>query len=263
MSSKLVIKIGTAVLSRPEGGLNRERVNLLAEEVAAVQKKGRRTVLVSSGAIGAGMDRFGWKKRPTVLRDKQAAAAVGQVVLMEAYEKAFSAVGLTVAQMLLTASDLEDRGRYLNARNTLQALLERGVVPVINENDTVATEEIQFGDNDSLAAQVAVKIGAEKLFLLTDVEGLLRNLGPGAELLPEVFRITPEVEALVRAERGSHKSAGGMASKLRAARTAMAAGVEVWIASGRRPGAVSDSVEGRGAGTRFAPARGGLDARRR
>jgi glutamate 5-kinase len=156
----IVVKVGTATISRPQGGLNAARIRALAEELAGLQKAGWPVVLVTSGAIGAGMDRFGWQTRPTAIADKQAAAAVGQVKLMEAYEGAFAPQGVTVAQMLLTRADLEDRARYMNARQTLKALLTRGVVPVINENDTVATEEIQFGDNDSLAAIVAAKIEA-------------------------------------------------------------------------------------------------------
>ncbi len=251
------------MLSRPQGGLNTARVRSLAEELVALQKRGSPVVLVTSGAIGAGMDKFGWKTRPTVLSDKQAAAAVGQVVLMEAYEKAFGRLGVTVAQVLLSRSDMEDRERYLNARNTLSALLSRGVLPIINENDTVATEEIQFGDNDSLAALVAAKVGAGKLFLLTDVDGLLSGREQDARLLPEVFQITSEIEALAGAKGGSHKSVGGMSSKLRAAKLAMASGVEVWIASGKRPGVMGEILQGHGVGTRFQARADSLNARQR
>jgi glutamate 5-kinase len=259
----LVVKVGTNVVSRPEGGLNTARLRALAEETAELQKAGHRPLLVSSGAIGAGMDVFGWKKRPTLLRDKQAAAAVGQVVLMQAYREAFAAHGIAVAQVLLTRVDLEDRARYLNARNTLTALLERKVVPVINENDTVSTDEIQFGDNDTLASIIAAKMEARTLFLLTDVDGLLTELGEGGKILPEVFQVTPDIEALAGAVPGSAKSVGGMGSKIRAARFAMASGVEVWIASGRRPGIVRDILAGRGVGTRFEPQTDRLNARRR
>lgn len=259
----LVVKVGTASLTKPTGGLDRGRLDALARELAWVQQKGHRVVLVTSGAIGAGMDRFGWTERPTSLRDKQAAAAVGQVALMHAYAESFGASGVTVGQMLLTRADLEDRSRYLNARNTLLSLLGHGVVPIINENDTVATDEIKFGDNDALAALVAVKLPAKKLFLLTDVDGLLEGFGREAKLLPEVFQITPEIEALVRGGAGSKKSVGGMSSKLAAARAAMASGVEVWIASGTRAGVITDILEGRGQGTRFEPSKDALDARRR
>ncbi len=264
MSTRLVVKVGTAVLSRPEGGLNRTRIGELADELSGLIKRGHQAVLVSSGAIGAGMDRFGWTTRPTVLRDKQAAAAVGQVILMEAYEQAFGAHNITVAQMLLTRTDLDDRNRYLNARNTLMALLERRVIPIINENDTVATDEIKFGDNDQLAALVAAKVQAKKLFLLTDVDGLIQDFGGDtAKLLPEVFQITPEIEAMVRGGAGSKKSVGGMSSKLQAARAAMASGVEVWITSGRRPGIIQDILGGKGVGTRFQPMKQDLDSRQR
>ncbi len=250
---RVVVKIGTAVLSRAEGGLNMGRIRSLAEEMAEIQKDGYSVLLVSSGAIGAGMDSFGFQQRPTVLRDKQAVAAVGQVILMEAYKNAFARHNVTVAQMLLTQADLEDRTRYLNARHTLSALLNRKVIPVINENDTVSTEEIQFGDNDSLAAMVAVKMEAKTLCLLTDVEGLLTGTGDNARILPEVFQLTPDIEALVSAKTGSHKSAGGMASKIQAAHKAMSSGVETWIASGRRMNVVHEILKGQGIGTCFQP----------
>jgi glutamate 5-kinase len=230
MMKRIVIKVGTAILSRPEGGLNLSRIKDLARELSALAEKGYAPILVTSGAIGAGMDAFGWKERPTLLKDKQAAAAVGQVALMEAYKGAFAPLGKTIAQVLLTRSDLDDRERYLNIRNTLNALLDRGVIPIINENDTVATQEIKFGDNDTLSSLVAAKVDATHLFLLTDVDGLLTSTGEDGRLLPEVFQVTPDIEALVQAGTGSTKSVGGMASKLTAARLAMASGVEVWIA---------------------------------
>ena len=260
---RLVVKVGTAVLSRPEGGLNLDRLRELTDELIHLRGTGLAPLLVSSGAIGAGMDAFGWKTRPTLLREKQAAAAVGQVALMEAYKNALGTQGVSVAQILLTRADLEDRERYLNVRHTLGVLLDRGVLPVINENDTVATDEIKFGDNDTLSALVAAKMDASRLVLLTDVEGLLTDTGAEGRLLPEVFQITPDVEALVQAGTGSTKSVGGMGSKLAAARLAMASGVEVWIASGHRPGTLRDIVEGRGIGTRFAPSADALNARKR
>ncbi len=260
---RIVIKVGTAILSRPEGGLNLTRIKELAQELSGLARKGYAPILVTSGAIGAGMDAFGWKTRPTVLKDKQAAAAVGQVALMEAYKGAFAPLGVTIAQILLTRADLDDRERYLNIRNTLTALIERNVLPIINENDTVATQEIKFGDNDTLSSLVAAKIDATHLFILTDVDGLLTSTGADGELLPEVFQVTPEIEALVQAGTGSAKSVGGMASKLAAARLAMASGVEVWIASGRKPGIVKDILDGTGVGTRFVASAEALSARKR
>lgn len=260
---RIVIKVGTAILSHPTGGLNVTRVKALAQELSLLASKGYAPILVTSGAIGAGMDAFGWKTRPTVLKDKQAAAAVGQVALMEAYKGAFAPLGVTIAQILLTRADLDDRERYLNIRNTLTALLERNVIPIINENDTVATQEIKFGDNDTLSSLVAAKVDATHLFILTDVDGLLTSTGADGELLPEVFQVTPDIEALVQAGTGSTKSVGGMASKLSAARLAMASGVEVWIASGRKPGIVNDILEGKGVGTRFVPSAEALSARKR
>ena len=249
---RIVVKVGTAILSRPEGGLHLPRIRELAQELVDLSKKGYAPILVTSGAIGAGMDAFGWKARPTLLKDKQAAAAVGQVALMEAYKGAFAPAGVTIAQILLTRADLDDRERYLNIRNTLTALLERHVLPIINENDTVATQEIKFGDNDTLSALVAAKMDADHLFILTDVDGLLTSTGADGRLLPEVFQVTPDIEAL-----------GGMASKLSAARLAMASGVEVWIASGRKPGIVRDILEGKGVGTRFVASPEALSARKR
>ncbi len=260
---KIVVKVGTASISKPQGGLDEVRLRDLARELGALISAGRQVILVTSGAIGAGMDVFGWDKRPTALRDKQAAAAVGQVALMEAYKRAFAAEGVTVGQVLLSRADLEDRERYINARNTLDALLSRRVLPILNENDTVATEEIQFGDNDTLSALIAAKTSADKLFLLTDVEGLLTSPGADGKLLPEVFQITPDVEALVQAGTGSKKSVGGMATKVSAARLAMASGVEVWIASGKRAGVVTEILEGRGVGTRFQAQTETLSARQR
>ncbi|MBL0059084.1 MAG: glutamate 5-kinase [Elusimicrobia bacterium] len=260
---RIVVKVGTAILSRPEGGLHLPRIRELAQELVDLSKKGYAPILVTSGAIGAGMDAFGWKARPTLLKDKQAAAAVGQVALMEAYKGAFAPAGVTIAQILLTRADLDDRERYLNIRNTLTALLERHVLPIINENDTVATQEIKFGDNDTLSALVAAKMDADHLFILTDVDGLLTSTGADGRLLPEVFQVTPDIEALVQAGTGSAKSVGGMASKLSAARLAMASGVEVWIASGRKPGIVRDILEGKGVGTRFVASPEALSARKR
>lgn len=260
---RIVVKVGTAILSHPTGGLNLSRIKDLAHELSSLATKGYAPLLVTSGAIGAGMDAFGWKTRPTVLKDKQAAAAVGQVALMEAYKGAFAPLGVTIAQILLTRADLDDRERYLNIRNTLTALIERQVIPIINENDTVATQEIKFGDNDTLSSLVAAKIDASHLFILTDVDGLLTSTGADGELLPEVFQVTPEIEALVQAGTGSAKSVGGMASKLSAARLAMASGVEVWIASGRKSGIIKNILEGTGVGTRFVPSAEALSARKR
>ncbi len=260
---RIVIKVGTAILSHPTGGLNLPRIKDLAHELSTLATKGYAPILVTSGAIGAGMDAFGWKVRPTALKDKQAAAAVGQVALMEAYKGAFAPLGVTIAQILLTRSDLDERERYLNIRNTLAALIERNVIPIINENDTVATLEIKFGDNDTLSSLVAAKVDATHLFLLTDVDGLLTSTGEDGRLLPEVFQVTPDIEALVQAGTGSTKSVGGMASKLSAARLAMASGVEVWIASGRKSSIVKDILEGKGVGTRFVPSAEALSARKR
>ena len=255
---RIVIKIGTSVLTKSRAAGNKREFEVrpdsplggLVREIAGLAKRGAEVVLVTSGAIGAGAAKLGWSKRPDEIRRKQAAAAVGQVSLMRAYERLFEADGVHVAQVLLTRSDFEDRRRYLNARNTLLTLLELGAVPVINENDTVAVEEIQFGDNDRLSALVAAKTDADLLVILSDVDGLLKKEGGREEVVPLVPEITPEIEKLVWSGK-SEVGTGGMASKLEAAKIATASGVAVVIASAFKPGVLTDLFEGRDAGTKF------------
>jgi glutamate 5-kinase len=250
---RIVIKIGTNLLTTREGALDTARIGLFAEELAGLRKKGHQVVIVSSGAIGAGMGKLGLASRPSSLRDKQALAAVGQPLLMNAYEHSFGGRGCAVAQVLLTRQDFDDRQRYLNARNTLLALLEFGVIPVINENDTVAVEEINFGDNDTLAAMVAAKIAADWLFLLTDVDGFYRGLPGKGELIRVVEKITPEIEECASCVSGSGKGTGGMRTKLAAGKIAAMAGVKMVIASGREQRAVTRVLEGEAVGTLFLP----------
>jgi glutamate 5-kinase len=261
---RLVVKVGTGLITRPGLGPDPERIAALAAELASV-REGRELVLVTSGAIATGMARLTLPERPRTIPEKQAAAAVGQSALMWHYEQAFKRHGVPVGQVLLTAHDISDRARYLNARNTLLALLRFGVLPVVNENDTVAVEEIKVGDNDNLSALVASLIDADLLVLLTDVDGLYTSdpaRDPAAVKLDTVDAITAEIERLVWRGTGAG-SVGGMATKLQAAQKAAAAGVPMVIASGRTQGVLARILKGEAAGTYFAPKADRLGARKR
>jgi glutamate 5-kinase len=238
--------VGTAILSKKNGGLNNASVKNLVAQLAALHKNGHDVVLVSSGAIAAGVGRLHLSGKPKDLGLKQAAAAVGQLALMEAYESAFKRFRITPAQVLLTRDDLTHRERYQNARKTLNVLLNLRTVPIINENDTVATEEIKFGDNDSLSAFVAVTLKAHKLILLSDVDGLF-ELGKNGELTDrQIYHVrdVARVEKQVSKTKGSKLSTGGMAAKLMAAKRATSAGVETWIGSGRKPNILAKILAG-------------------
>jgi glutamate 5-kinase len=251
---RIVVKVGTSLLTRREGLLDYERMTRLARELAELRHRGLDVLLVSSGAIAAGMGELGWKKRPTDLPRKQAAAAIGQPRLMESYRQFFRHEGVRVAQVLLTREDFENKRRRENARSTLLTLLAEGVVPIINENDTVAVEEIRVGDNDTLAALVAVKVKANLLVLLTDVQGLMTrppHHGRG-ELIAHVPKVTASVEALAQGA-GSDGGTGGMVTKVRAAKYATRHGVAMVIASGEAPHVLTRLVDGNPAGTFFAP----------
>ncbi|HEY5996422.1 MAG TPA: glutamate 5-kinase [Candidatus Deferrimicrobiaceae bacterium] len=254
---RVVVKLGSGTLTDESLGLRETTIRRLAGQVAeAWDGSGVQFVIVTSGAIAAGRKKMGLAEKPRTVSLKQAAAAVGQTTLMRAYEKAFGKRGRQVGQLLLTHEDFESRERYLNARNTLEALLSRGVVPIINENDTVATEEIRMGDNDALAALVTQMTGAGLMILLTDAEGLFTkdpNRFPDARRIPVVERIDDEVAKLAGRPRAGSVGTGGMASKLAAARTVSAWGTPVVIASGfaRRP--VLDALEGIDGGTLVLP----------
>jgi glutamate 5-kinase len=248
----IVVKVGTRVLTHANGALNEDRVAALAEELHRLLTRGRKVVLVSSGAVGAGMGQLGLSRRPADLPHLQAVAAVGQSHLVQSYDRALRSHGRHAAQVLLTAEDLDDRVRYLNVRNTLRVLLEYGAVPIINENDTVSVEELQttFGDNDRLAAMVTNLLRAPLLVLLSDVAGLYEGdpAEPAAKLIDTVTKLDESIYALVR-DKKSGLSKGGMASKLNAARIATSAGENVIIASGREPGALERIVSGEMVGT--------------
>ncbi len=261
---RLVVKVGTSLITEPGTGPDPDRIGALATELAGA-RDGREVVLVTSGAIATGMARLALPTRPRSRPDKQAAAAVGQSALMWHYEAAFKRHGVAVGQVLLTAQDIGDRTRYLNARNTLLALLRFGVLPIVNENDTVAVEEIKVGDNDNLSALVASLIDADLLVLLTDVEGLYTGdpaADPAARVIDTVETVTDEITRLVYDGTGAG-AVGGMATKLQAAQKAAAAGVPMIIASGRKAGVLGRVLKGDAVGTYFAPKADRLGARKR
>jgi glutamate 5-kinase len=236
---RIVVKVGSSTLSGPDG-IKRDSLASLTRSLATLHADGKEVVLVTSGAVASGMSRLGMKERPKSIPAKQAAAAVGQIALMAAYEQLFSTYGVHVAQILLTHDDLANRRRYLNAKHTMLALLDARVLPIVNENDTVAVEEIQFGDNDNLSALVAVLVEADLLVILSDVEGLYdRDPRTAAEarLIPLVERF----DTLTAETRGGAGplGRGGMASKLEAAQKAALSGIPTLIANGRREETVS------------------------
>jgi glutamate 5-kinase len=229
-----VIKVGSALLTNDGRGLDTELIHQLVTQMASLRDKGCEVVLVSSGAVAAGMVRLGWSQRPHALHDLQAAAAVGQMGLVQSYESAFQRFDLHTAQVLLGHDDISARDRYLNARNTLTTLLGLGVVPVVNENDTVVTDEIRFGDNDTLAAMVANLVDADALLILTDQQGLLDadpRSHPEAQLVDSISAVAPELESM--AGGGGRLGRGGMLTKVRAARMASRSGTDTLIAHGR------------------------------
>ena len=235
-AKRMVIKIGSVLLVEQEtGAIRRAWLNALADDIAGLVRDGSEVILVSSGAIAVGRRHLGLTRGKLKLEESQAAAATGQIRLAHAYLETLARHDITVAQVLLTLDDTEERRRHLNARSTLNTLLRLGTVPVINENDTVATSEIRFGDNDRLAARVAAMMNADLLVLLSDIDGLYSadpRLDPGATFVPEVPKITPEIEAMAGSAPPGHSS-GGMVTKLAAARIAVAAGCRMVIADGR------------------------------
>lgn len=249
---RLLIKVGSAVLRGPTG-LDVGRVRHLAEQIGHQRALGREVLVVSSGAILAGMSRRGLESRPTTIPDKQAAAAVGQSLLMRTWDDALNLHGLTAAQVLLTADDLAHRHRYLNARHTLRTLLDWGCIPVINENDTVRVDEIKFGDNDQLAALIAVLVGADLTVFLSDVDALYDG-DPKARPDARALRHVPQVDADVLRLAGAagRDGTGGMGSKLLAARRMNAAGIPLLLAPGREPLALDRALAGEPIGTFFA-----------
>lgn len=247
-----VVKVGTSVLTGPDGKLDPARIGHLAEEISAVTATGRRVALVSSGAVGAGIGKLGLPRRPDNLPQLQAAAAVGQADLIRAYDEGFRPHGRHAAQLLLTHEDFDSRARYLNMRNTLAALFEYDAVPVINENDTISVDEIRFGDNDKLAAMVANLLQAPLLVILSVVDGLYRS-DPGPSGLGEVVPLVPNLDEVVAlaGESRSSGGTGGMRSKLGAAGLVTRSGGSVIIASGRKPAPLTRILAGEAVGTLF------------
>jgi len=257
-AQRIVVKAGTNALLSPDGYPSLGRIFNMVEALAALRRQGREVLLVSSGAVGLGARRLGLTAKPGPLPLQQACAAVGQGELMSLYQSAFGRLETVCAQVLLTQEDFSDPHRRANLRATLEQLLKMGVIPVINENDTVATLELgrvkAFGDNDKLSALVAAGLGADLLLILSDVDGLFEanpHNNPKARLLQEVSAITPAILAL--AQGGSARGRGGMATKLESARLCMGAGVAVVIAAGDHPGIIQSVVRGEAAGTRFTP----------
>ena len=250
---RIVIKVGTSTLAYPTGLINIRRVEELCRVMSDLKNAGHELVLISSGAIGMGVGKLGLGKRPTDIPTKQAAAAIGQCELMYTYDKLFGEYNHTVAQILLTGADIENETRRKNFHNTMFRLLEFGVLPVINENDTVATEEIVIGDNDTLGAIVAANVDADLLILLSDIDGLYTkdpHKYADAELIPVVEELTPEILALAEG-KGSELGTGGMKTKLRAAEIAVAAGIDMIIANGSEPNLLYNVIDGKPFGTRF------------
>lgn len=254
LAHTIVVKVGTRVLTHADGQLNEERITQLAEELSQIQDTGRRVVLVSSGAVGAGMGILRLAKRPSDVSHLQAVAAVGQMRLMETYDRVFRSHGRHAAQVLLTAEDVENRTRYLNVRNTLLTLLEYNTIPIINENDTVSVAELQttFGDNDRLAALVTTLVGAPLLVIFSDVEGLYNGdpKDPASQRIGIVEQFDEKIDSFVR-DKLTGLSKGGMASKLKAAKMVCGAGENVIIASGRQPGNLRRILAAEDIGTLF------------
>ena len=262
-TSRLVVKLGTGILTSRSKQIDPAQVEQLVAQVAAQRGAGREVVVVSSGAVGAGMGALGLAKRPTDLSDLQACAAVGQSRLMSTYSELFARHNQPVAQVLLTHDDLEHRDRHLNARNTLVSLLEKGVVPIVNENDAVSYTELKFGDNDWLAALVACLLPADLLVVLTTVDGLVENFG---KKNPRTLPIVETIDANIKRLAGGTLSAtaiGGMEAKLRAAAMTARTGIPMVIASGKKKRVLANLLEGRDEGTFFVPRPGRLRGRKR
>jgi glutamate 5-kinase len=261
---RLVVKVGSSLVTNEGAGLDIDAIARWAAQIAALRAGGREVVLVSSGAIAEGMQRLGWRRRPSAMHELQAAAAVGQMGLAQAYESCFREHGVQTAQILLTNADLADRGRYLNARSTLRTLLALGVVPVINENDTVATDEIKVGDNDTLGSLVANLIEADVLVILTDQPGLYTadpRRDASATLVTEARAGDPALERMAGGA-GSAIGKGGMITKILAARRAARSGAHTVIASGREPGVLARLAAGEDIGTMLVAQTAPLAARK-
>ncbi len=259
----MVIKLGTGVLTDARNHPDLSQLEQLVTQIVELRKLGKEIVIVSSGAVGAGMGGMGWDRRPKTLADLQACAAVGQTRLMHTYSDLFSKHGLSVGQVLLTHADLKHHERHLNARNTLTALLDRDFIPIVNENDAVSFTELKFGDNDTLSALVASLIPVELLVILTTADGLIQDFGtPEAKRISEVERIDERIMAMAKGTT-SVTATGGMTTKIEAARIAVRSGIPMFIGPGRHSTILKDMVQGADVGTVFLPSKKGLKGRKR
>ncbi|MAD22786.1 MAG: glutamate 5-kinase [Verrucomicrobiales bacterium] len=259
----MVVKLGTGILTGRRKQIDPRKIEQLVEQVAAQHKDGREVVVVSSGAVGAGMGVLNIEKRPTDLSDLQACAAVGQSALMSTYSELFAKYNLKVAQVLLTHDDLEDQDRHLNARNTIVSLLDKGVIPIVNENDAVSYTELKFGDNDWLASLVACLLPADLLIILTTVDGLVENFG---KKNPHTITVVEKIDTHIQKLAGgtlSNTAIGGMEAKIRAAKMTIRTGIPLVIASGKKKRVISNIVDGKDEGTFFVPRSGKLKGRKR
>ena len=250
---RIVIKLGTSTIAHGTGKLNIRRMTTLVRVLADLQNSGKEIIIVSSGAVGLGVGKLGLKKKPTDTPSKQAAAAVGQCELMYTYDKLFSEYNHTVAQILVTGDDIDHSDRKVNFINTMRRLLELGALPIINENDSVSTNEIEIGDNDTLGAIVATAVNADLLIILSDIDGLYTadpKKDSNARLLHTVSEITPEIEGMIGGA-GSKLGTGGMITKIHAAEIAMGAGIDMAILNGRNPSVLYDLFDGKDVGTIF------------
>ncbi|KEZ53345.1 MULTISPECIES: glutamate 5-kinase [Metabacillus] len=252
---RVVIKIGSSSLTSMHGEVSRRKLEKLADQIVELKDAGYETVVVSSGAVAAGYRKLGCINRPSDLPEKQAAASIGQGLLMESYSELFLSHGYVASQLLITRGDFSDETRYGNMKNTMEVLLQRGIIPIVNENDTITVDRLKFGDNDTLSAKVAALIGADLLIILSDIDGLYDdnpNNNPNAKLLEKVDAITPEIEAAAGGS-GSAVGTGGMKSKIAAFKIAMASGIQSFLGKSSTRDILMDAVNGKAKGTYFEP----------
>lgn len=264
-AKRIVIKVGTSTITYANGKRNFSQIDRLAREISDLQNQGKEMILVTSGAVAVGVDRMGLPGKPKTIPGKQAAAAVGQGVLMHTYEKFFADYGQIVAQVLITKTEAIDRHRYTNTRNTFMELMRQRVIPIVNENDVVALDELKIGDNDNMSALVAGIVDADLVIILSDVDGLYTanpQTHPDAFIVPEVAEITPEIEASAGGV-GSARGTGGMATKIQAAKAATSSGIHLVIASGTEKNAITRVLQGEELGTLFVSRENRLQFRKR
>lgn len=264
-ANRIVIKVGTSTITYANGKRNFSQIDRLAREISDLQNQGKEMILVTSGAVAVGVDRMGLPGKPKTIPGKQAAAAVGQGVLMHTYEKFFADYGQIVAQVLITKTEAIDRHRYTNTRNTFMELMRQRVIPIVNENDVVALDELKIGDNDNMSALVAGIVDADLVIILSDVDGLYTanpQTHPDAVIVPDVAEITPEIEASAGGV-GSARGTGGMATKIQAAKAATSSGIHLVIASGTEKNAITRVLQGEELGTLFVSRENRLQFRKR